>query len=79
MWVSHGCKGMVLKAKTKIIQNRDAKTQYITIPASVASDSQYPFTAGQDVEIIINPSEAKIEITYTIDTKQTDTTAVEEI
>lgn len=69
---------MVLKAKTKIIQNRNAKTQYVTIPASIASDSQYPFTAGQEVEIIINPSETKIEITYTIAPRKIETTAVEE-
>ena len=69
---------MVLKTKTKIIQNRNAKTQYITIPASIASDSQYPFTAGQEVEIIIYPSESKIEITYTISPNKTETTAIEE-
>lgn len=69
---------MVLKAKTRIIQNRDAKTQYITIPANIASDSQYPFTSGQEVEIIIHPYDQKIEIIYTNMPKQGDTTAVEE-
>jgi len=66
---------MPLKAKSRIIQNRDAKTQYITIPADITSDSQYPFTAGQEVELIINPEDSKIEIRA----KQTKTTAVDEV
>jgi len=69
---------MVLKTKTRILQNRDAKTQYITIPATVTSDSQYPFTAGQEVEIIINPYDSKIEITYVPIQKKSETTAVKE-
>jgi len=69
---------MVLKIKTKITQNRDAKTQYITIPASIASDSQYPFTAGQEVELIINPDESSVEIKYSVTKKQADSTYVDE-
>jgi c-di-GMP-binding flagellar brake protein YcgR len=65
---------MVLKAKSKIFQNRDAKTQYITIPASIASDSQYPFTAGQEIEIIVNPDNSKIEILFTNSEKPSETT-----
>ena len=68
---------MVLKAKSKIIQNKNAKTQYITIPATIASDSQYPFAAGQDIQIEINPNENKIVITYGNIKDQSDTTAVE--
>lgn len=70
---------MVLKAKSKINQNKNAKTQYITIPSTIASDSQYPFTAGQDVQIEINPDEFTILITYDNFKDKTDTTAVEGI
>lgn len=42
---------MVLKVKTKILQSRNAKTQYITIPADMVTDSQYPFKAGELVEV----------------------------
>jgi len=66
----------VLKAKSKVNQNKNAKTQYITIPATIASDSQYPFTAGQEIQIEINPNESTIIITYDNLKDKTDTTAV---
>jgi hypothetical protein len=53
---------MVLVAKTKIVQSRNARTQYIIIPADMVADSQYPFSGGGEVEIIVIPSEAKLEI-----------------
>ena len=46
---------MALKEKAKIIQSPHAKTQYLTIPASITRDSQYPFKNGDEVEIIIDP------------------------
>jgi hypothetical protein len=42
---------MVLKARTRILQSRNSKTQYVTIPAAMVNDSQYPFKAGEAVEI----------------------------
>lgn len=66
----------MLKAKSKVNQNKNAKTQYITIPATIASDSQYPFTAGQEIQIEINPNESTIIITYDNLKDKTDTTAV---
>ena len=56
---------MVLKGKTKVIQSSHARTQYVTIPATIVSDSQYPFTASQEVEIIVDPEKGKIEIIAT--------------
>lgn len=37
---------MVLEKETKIIQSRNARTQYIVIPADMVADSRYPFKAG---------------------------------
>lgn len=53
---------MVLKGKTKITQSRHARTQYVTIPATIVADSQYPFTTSQEVEIKVDPERRKIEI-----------------
>jgi hypothetical protein len=46
---------MVLEEETKIIQSKNAHTQYITIPASIVRDSQYPFKANEKVRVIIDP------------------------
>jgi len=53
---------MVLKGKTKIIQSRHAKTQYVTIPAMMVADSQYPFNSSEEVEIIVDPENKRISI-----------------
>jgi hypothetical protein len=42
---------MVVKVRTKILQSRNSRTQYITIPADMVTDSQYPFRAGETVEV----------------------------
>ena len=54
---------MVLQAITKLIQSPNSSTQYVTIPADIVKDSQYPFSANQNVEIKIVPGSKKIEIT----------------
>jgi hypothetical protein len=46
---------MVLEEETKIVQSRNARTQYIIIPADMVVDSQYSFKAGEMVRIIIDP------------------------
>jgi hypothetical protein len=46
---------MVLEEETKIIQSKNAHTQYVTIPASIVRDSQYPFKANEKVKIIVDP------------------------
>jgi hypothetical protein len=46
---------MVLEEETKIVQSRNARTQYIVIPADMVTGSQYPFKAGEMVRIIIDP------------------------
>ena len=52
----------MLRAKVKMVQSPNARTQYITVPAAMVTDSQYPFKTGESVEIILNPSEKKLEI-----------------
>ena len=48
---------MVDKVETKIVENREARTQYITIPARMVQDSQYPFQAKDVVELSIESHE----------------------
>ena len=45
---------MVLTAKSKILKNPDANTQYITIPSSMTIDSQYPFKPNDEVDLEID-------------------------
>lgn len=53
---------MVLKAETTILENKDAKTQYITIPSRVVQDSQYPFKKNDAVELEIDNQEKKLTV-----------------
>ncbi len=46
---------MVLEEETKLVQSRNARTQYIIIPADMVADSQYPFKAGERIRITIDP------------------------
>jgi len=46
---------MVLEEETKVIQSRNAHTQYLVIPADVVRDSQYPFREGEIVRITVDP------------------------
>lgn len=46
---------MVLEEETKIMQSRNAHTQYIVVPAVMVRDSQYPFKADERVRITIDP------------------------
>jgi len=53
---------MVLKGKSKIVKSSNSYTQYVTIPSSITRDSQFPFTGGEEVEIIIDPDTKQIII-----------------
>jgi virulence-associated protein VagC len=44
---------MVLKARTRILQSRNSKTQYVTIPSAMVNDSQYPFKGDEEVDLEI--------------------------
>lgn len=45
---------MVTQAETKLVQSKDAHTQYLVIPSVMVQDSQYPFREGEKVRIIID-------------------------
>jgi len=53
---------MVLSAEARVHQNPKSYTQTITFPSALVRDSQYPFKGDEEVEIIVIPSEAKVEI-----------------
>jgi|YelNatPaOPRAMG01_1025707.scaffolds.fasta_scaffold553551_1 hypothetical protein len=57
---------MVLEEETKILQSRNAHTQYIVIPAAMVRDSQYPFKADERVRITVDPYR-KIMIIKSVD------------
>ena len=46
---------MVLKGRTRITRSKTSYTQYVTIPAAIVKDSQYPFKAGEEVYIEVDP------------------------
>jgi hypothetical protein len=45
---------MVLKAESKMLKSPNANTQYLTIPANMTIDSQYPFKPNDKVELEID-------------------------
>jgi len=51
---------MTLKLETRILKNPQAETQYITIPARITQDSQYPFKPNDLVELEIDPQEKRL-------------------
>ena len=53
---------MVLKVQSKVIKSPNSNTQYITIPADLVKDSQYPFRGNEFVEIRIVVGKKKLEI-----------------
>lgn len=52
-WMGGNC--MVLEEDTKIVQSKNAHTQYLVIPAAMVRDSQYPFEEGEKVRVTIDP------------------------
>ncbi len=46
---------MTLTAKVRVVQNPDAKTQYIAIPSAVVQDSLYPFRKNDILFLKIDP------------------------
>jgi len=45
----------MLRSKVSLTQASNAKTQYISIPAKVVSDSQYPFKGAEDLVLEVHP------------------------
>jgi hypothetical protein len=46
---------LALTAKVRVVQNPDAKTQYIAIPSAVVQDSLYPFHKDDILYLKIDP------------------------
>ena len=46
---------MGLEKDSTITQSKTAHTQYVTIPASIVQDSQYPFRDGGKVKVTVEP------------------------
>jgi hypothetical protein len=53
---------MVLQTETKIVQSKDAHTQYLVIPAVMVQDSQYPFEEGEKIRITIDTGHKRMII-----------------
>ena len=45
---------MAIYAETRILQSPKSRTQYVTIPARVVEDSQYPFVSNEEVELYVD-------------------------
>jgi hypothetical protein len=54
---------MVLEADVKIVQSKNAHTQYLVIPSVMVQDSHYPFKAEEKVTITIDPYRKMMIIT----------------
>jgi len=57
---------MVLEVRSRIIQAKNAMTQYITIPSTMVADSQYPFRGIGKVKIMVEPKTGTMTITREI-------------
>lgn len=52
---------MVIHVVSRIVKPK-GNTHFLTIPADMVKDSQYPFQDGDEVEIIINPKTKTLEV-----------------
>mgnify|MGYP001603986211 FL=1 len=46
---------MALTSRVKILGSKEARTQYLTLSASLTDDSQYAFKAGDEAYITVIP------------------------
>jgi hypothetical protein len=53
-----------LTAKVRVVQNIDAKTQYIAIPSVVVQDSLYPFRKDDILDLEIDPKTKTATLRY---------------
>ncbi len=52
---------MALEGSTQLYKHKKASTCYITIPASLANDSAFPFRRGEKLKIRIKNNKLIIE------------------
>ena len=62
---------MTLTAKVRVVQNPDAKTQYIAIPSAVVQDSLYPFHKDDTLDLEIDPKNKTATLRYAESAKKT--------
>jgi len=55
---------LTLTAKVRVVQNPDAKTQYIAIPSAVVQDSLYPFHKDDTLDLEIDPKTKTATLRY---------------
>jgi hypothetical protein len=55
---------LALTAKVRVVQNPDAKTQYIAIPSAVVQDSLYPFHKNDVLFLKIDPKAKTVFLRY---------------
>jgi hypothetical protein len=55
---------LVLKKEIQLVQNKDAKTQYVAIPSVVVQDSVYPFQPNDILELEVQPSEKRMTLRF---------------
>jgi hypothetical protein len=60
---------MVLEVEAKIVQSKNAYTQYLIIPSVMVQDSQYPFKAGDKVKIIVDTQQNILTVKPAVETK----------
>jgi len=51
---------MTTEGKGRLVSAGRAKTKYISIPAAVVSDSQFPFEEGEDLRIVIDADNSRL-------------------
>jgi hypothetical protein len=62
---------LALTAKVRVVQNPDAKTQYIAIPSVVVQDSLYPFHKDDMLDLEIDPKTKTATLRYPEAAKRT--------
>ncbi|HXZ90567.1 MAG TPA: hypothetical protein VEG61_05845, partial [Candidatus Dormibacteraeota bacterium] len=55
---------LTLKAQVRVVQNKDAKTQYIAIPSVVVQDSLYPFQPNDILDLEVQSAEKRITLRF---------------
>lgn len=51
-----------LEGSSKLYQSHRARTMYLTIPARIARDSQFPFRDGDKVSVSFHPEDSQLLI-----------------
>jgi hypothetical protein len=55
---------LTLKAEVRVVQIKDAKTQYLAIPSAVVQDSLYPFHENDILDLEIHPNEKRMAFRF---------------